>query len=140
MTIPITSPRPLAALLTTAAIALTGTFGAAAAKAEPHPDHRPTYEVSANLDGRSLPAKGATAMVDFLHDGQEVPVICQKYGGSAYGSKLWDLVSDGGWTLFVPDRFIKTGTDGRAPDIKYCGKSDLRKVKAPPTPFPPTHP
>ena len=123
----------LASLLATAVVALA----AAGAQADPHPDHRPTYKVTADLDGRTTPAKGDFTTIereDFLRKGQRVPVICQANGGLAYGSRLWDLVSSAGDTLFVPDRFIKTGTNGRAPEIRRCTKRDLKKVTGSPPP------
>jgi LmbE family N-acetylglucosaminyl deacetylase len=131
-----------AAVLATALVALTGALATPAAEAEPHPDHRPTYTVTADLDGRATPARGEEAIVeeDFLRKGQAVPVICQASGDRAYGSRIWDLVSNDGDTYFVPDRFIKTGTDGRAPEIRRCTKKDLKRVTRPPTPYPPTHP
>ena len=82
--------------------------------------------MTADLDGRLSPINrpGAIVAVDFLLKGQRVPVECQKYGDRAYGSRLWDLVTSRRRTLFVPDRFIKTGTSGRAPDIRQCGRED----------------
>jgi hypothetical protein len=131
-----------AAVLAAALVAVTGAVAAPAAQAEPHPDHRPTYPVTANLDGRVAPERGEEAIAeeDFLRKGQDVPVICQATGDRAYGSRIWDLVSDDGDTYFVPDRFIKTGTDGRAPEIRGCSKKDLARVTSPPTPYPPNHP
>ncbi len=128
----------VAALLAIAAAAV----GAPAAQAAPHPDHRPTYEVTADLDGRSTPKMGEEAIEeeDFLRKGQEVPVVCQTYGDRAYGSRLWDIVSDDGDTYYVPDRYIRTGTDGRSPDIRRCTKKDRDKVTESPSPYPPSHP
>lgn len=60
-------------------------------------------------------------------DGQRVHIECQAYGEEAYGSRLWDLVSEIGrpaFTKFVPDRFIRTGTSGRAEEIRRCGKDE----------------
>jgi hypothetical protein len=134
----------LTALLATAAIALTGALAAAGAHAEPHPDHRPTYEVTADLDGRRSPAKADIARENFLREGQNVPVICQEIGERAYGSRIWDLVPDGGETLFVPDRYIDTNTDGRAREIPECDEEDLDRVTVKPPrgdrPAPPTYP
>ena len=118
--------------------AVVGLAGAQAAQAKPHPDHRPTYPVTADLDGRVTPNTGEEAIAeeDFLRKGQEVPVICQKTGDSIYGSSIWDLVSDDGDTYFVPDRYIKTGTDGPAPELRTCTKKDLAKVTRPPESVP----
>jgi hypothetical protein len=125
MTIPTTRGPLLAALLSTAAVALTGAVGAPSAQAGPPPDPPRTYKVTADVDGRLTTTKNDIATSDFLRKRQRVPVECQKYGGLAYGSRLWDLVSNGGETLFVPDRFIKTGTNGRAPEIRPCTSQDL---------------
>jgi hypothetical protein len=115
----------LAALLASAAVALTSALAAPGAQAGPPPDPPRTYKVTADLDGRLTPTKDDIVASDFLRKRQRVPVECQKYGGPAYGSRLWDLVSNGGETLFVPDRFIKTGTNGRAPEIRSCTDQDL---------------
>jgi hypothetical protein len=118
MTIPTTKIAPLVA-----ALALTGATAAPdSLAAEPDPPR--TYKVTADLDGRLFPKKDQVYAVDFLRDGQRVQIECQRYGGLAYGSRLWDLVSNGGETLWVPDRFIKTGTDGRAPEIRRCTTED----------------
>src|SRR4051794_38153844 len=110
----------LATLLTTTAVALTACLAAVGAEAAPPPDPPHTYKVTADLDGRSTPSKSDIAFVDFLHKNQRVQIECQEYGERAYGSRLWDLVSTRRDTLFVPDRFIKTGTTGRAPGIRGC--------------------
>jgi hypothetical protein len=114
----------LAAMLAAAAVALAGATAAPDSQAAPPPTPR-TYEVTADLDGRIAPRKDAhAAAVNFLDEGERVPVECQKYGGPAYGSRLWDLVTRRGRTLYVPDRFIDTGTDGRAPEIRPCTSED----------------
>jgi hypothetical protein len=110
----------LAALFAIAAVAST----AAAAEAGPEPSPGPTFEVTADLDGRFYPQKDEVYTEDFLRKGQWIRVECQRYGGWAYGSKLWDLVSARGETLYVPDRFIKTGTSGRSPEIRACDSHD----------------
>lgn len=112
----------IAALLACATVGLT----ALDAQAAQPPDPPRTYEVTADLDGRLAPINrpGAIVAVDFLLKRQRVPVECQKYGDPAYGSRLWDLVSSRRRTLFVPDRFIKTGTSGRAPQIRKCSGQD----------------
>ena len=84
------------------------------------------YKVTADLDGRTAPVNRpvAIAAVNFLHKRERVPVECQMYGDRAHGSRLWDLFSIRDRTLFVPDRFIKTGTNGRAPQIRKCDGQD----------------
>jgi hypothetical protein len=129
MTIPTPTPGALGRVRTwIAALLLCATVGLTAvdAQAAPPPDPPRTYEVTADLDGRVGPVKrpSAVAAVDFLQKGQRVAIECQEYGDSAYGSKLWDLVSSERRTLFVPDRFIKTGTSGRAPGIRECDGQD----------------
>jgi hypothetical protein len=111
----------IAALLACATVGFTAVDAQAA-----QPDPPRTYEVTADLDGRLAPINrpGAIAAVDFLLKRQQVSIECQKYGDRAYGSTLWDLVSSRRRTLFVPDRFIKTGTDGRAPQIRKCNGQD----------------
>jgi hypothetical protein len=127
MRIPSTTPGKFGCVtrgLSLAALLVAAAMTAPAAQAGPPPDPPRTYKVTADLDGRATPRKGDIYTTDFLRKGQRVQVECQKYGGAAYGSRLWDLVSSGGETLFVPDRFIKTGTDGRAPDIRPCTSQD----------------
>ena len=130
----------LAAPLAAAAVAVAGALGPPGAQAKPHPDHRPTYEVTADLDGRKAPERGASVKEDFLHDGNQVRVICQTSGDRVYGSRIWDLVPRGRLTLFVPDRFIRTETDGFSPVIGRCTAADLDRVTAPPQPHPPNRP
>jgi hypothetical protein len=129
MTIPIprlgalSRVRPwIAALLACATVGLA----AVDAQAAQPPDPPRTYKVTADLDGRVGPVNRPSAVVavDFLHKRQRVPIECQKSGDPAYGSRLWDLVSSRRRTLFVPDRFIKTGTNGRAPQIRKCSDQD----------------
>jgi hypothetical protein len=108
MTIPSTTPGRLgrvrasrmslfAALLATAAIALTGALAVAGAQAAQPPQPR-TYKVTANVDGRETPNKATVRVSDFLLKGERVEVECQRYGGLAYGSRLWDLVTRGAST------------------------------------------
>jgi hypothetical protein len=111
----------IAAVLACATVGLTAVDAQAA-----QPDPPRTYEVTADLDGRlsTINRQSTIVAVDFLHKGQQVTVECQKYGDRAYGSRLWDLVSSRRMTLYVPDRFIKTGTNGRAPQIRKCNFQD----------------
>jgi peptidoglycan DL-endopeptidase RipA len=112
------------ALLAAAAVALAGATTAPDSPAAEPPAPR-TYEVTADLDGRLAPTRSSPIpAVNFLEDGQRVPVECQTYGERLYGSRLWDLITSRGRTLYVPDRFIKTGTDGRAPEIRRCTSED----------------
>ena len=125
-------------MLVTAVVGLAGAQAAGQAASGPPADvprdRRPRRSRDADT------GEEAIAEEDFLRKGQEVPVICQKTGDSIYGSSIWDLVSDDGDTYFVPDRYIKTGTDGPAPELRTCTKKDLAKVTRPPDPYPPNHP
>lgn len=91
------------------------------------PDPPRTYRVMADLDGRATPSKRDAVFSDFLRKGERVSVECQAYGGLAYGSRWWDLVSKDGAQLFVPDRFIKTGTNGQARSIRLCTEEELNE-------------
>jgi hypothetical protein len=110
--------------------AVLGAVTASSAQAGPGPDPDPrprTYPVKTNLDGRYFPKKGWVYVEDFLERGQRVRIQCQTYGDSAYGSKLWDLVPYGGERYYVPDAFVQTGHDGRAPGIRACDSLDEAK-------------
>jgi hypothetical protein len=128
MTIPTPTPGALSRVRTwiTAllACATVGLIAVDARAAQPNPPR--TYEVTADLDGRlsALNRSDNIVAVDFLLEHQQVTIECQKYGDRAYGSRLWDLVSSRRMTLYVPDRFIKTGTNGRAPGVRKCDFQD----------------
>jgi len=128
MTIPTPTPGALSRVRTwIAALLACATVGLSAVDAQAaQPDPPRTYEVTADLDGRTAPVNrpGAIAAVNFLLERQRVPIECQMYGDRAYGSRLWDLVSSRRRRLFVPDRFIKTATSGRAPQIRKCSGQD----------------
>jgi hypothetical protein len=93
MTIPSTTPGGLgrvrawisrtsllAALLATATVAVSGALAAANAQAARPPDGPRTYKVTAHVDGRSTPSKGNVEAVDFLLQGQQVPIECLQDG------------------------------------------------------------
>jgi len=67
-----------------------------------------SYQALTNLDGRRAPRLNDRAVSDHVRAGQWVRIECQTTGELAYGSRIWDRV--GG--LYVPDRFIRTHTDG----------------------------
>jgi hypothetical protein len=94
------------------------------------------YTATADLDGRDEPALNATYVHNFVNEGDVVHIICQTTGQTAYGSRIWDLVADGagdptvrGHKKFVPDRFIRTGTDGFAHEIPRCSKTEIELAK-----------
>ena len=78
------------------------------------------YLVTANVDGRSLPQLNPVSKVNFRHQGDWVKIQCQTTGQNAYGSNLWDKV--GG--LYVPDKYIKTFTDGPLKGAPSCSNHD----------------
>ena len=75
-----------------------------------------TYEVLTNLDGRSSPRLADRAVVDHLRTGERVRIECQITGEPAYGSRVWDRVRG----LYVPDKYIRTHTDGFLPGAPRC--------------------
>ncbi|WP_156993303.1 hypothetical protein [Pseudonocardia acaciae] len=125
--------RVVTGAATAAALALVltglGSAVAAPAFAEPHPDNE-RFLVTATVDGRLKPApempEAGGIRTDFLKQGQYVRISCQQVGKEAYGSKIWDLVAFDGSELFVPDRYLKTGTDGSL--SKPCTAEDLRRA------------
>jgi hypothetical protein len=116
-----------------ATLVLTG-FGAvvaAPAFAADRPPEQRGYPATADLDGRDAPELNATYIYNFVNKGDSVHVVCQTTGGPAYGSRIWDLVASGPGDptttghKFVPDRFIKTGTDGFSDEIPRCSKTEI---------------
>jgi hypothetical protein len=75
-----------------------------------------TYEVLANLDGRTTPRLADRAVVDHLRAGERVRIECQTTGELAYGSRVWDRVRG----LYVPDKYIRTHTTGFLPGAPRC--------------------
>jgi hypothetical protein len=129
--------KHVAAGAAAAALVLTGlgsTVATPAFAGERPPEQR-GYTATADLDGRDEPKLHATYIHNFVNKGESVRVICQTTGESAYGSKIWDLVSPGadptvrGYKRFVPDRFITTGTDGFADEIPRCTKTEIELAK-----------
>lgn len=119
------------------ALVLTGLGSAVAtpAFAKERPPGQPGYTATADLDGRDAPELNTTYIYNFVDEGDSVRVICQTAGQSAYGSKIWDLVASppGGPTVtghkFVPDRFVKTGTDGFSDEIPRCTETEIELAK-----------
>ena len=123
--------KRMAAGAAAAAMVLTG-FGSAVATpafAIPLPppiDVHYIYPATADLDGRVVAKKLEGASVaegrlpDFVKNKERVSVVCQAEGEPAYGSKIWDVVTHKGKTLYVPDHYIQTGTDDFVPAIPRC--------------------
>src|SRR4051794_28456379 len=92
------------------------------------------YLVTANLDGRALPQLQPVAKKNFRHQGDWVRIECQTAGENAYGSNIWDKV-DG---LYVPDKYVKTYTEGMLKGVPSCGDHDPTPPPPPPPPAGPT--
>lgn len=115
------------------ALMLTGLGSAVAtpALAKERPPEQRGYTATADLDGRDRPELNATYVHNFVDEGDSVHVVCQTSGETAYGSKVWDLVAApaGDPTVtghkFVPDTFIRTGTDGFASGIPRCDAAEI---------------
>ncbi len=76
------------------------------------------FPATADLNGRDGPALEAnTVRVNMYLAGHNVPVVCQAYGETAYGSRIWDKTADNVW---VPDAYVKTGSVGYAPGVARC--------------------
>ncbi len=86
--------------------------GPSAATAQVYP-----FAATQNLDGRLTKDVNDHTYPDRYRKGQIIDVLCQAEGGRAYGSALWDLTSE---NLWVPDKYVKTGTDGRAAGVPDC--------------------
>jgi len=73
--------------------------------------------VTALLHGRTAKDVANHAFPDKYPAGSSVQVVCQDTGASAYGSKVWDLTSDGLW---VPDFYVRTGSSTFSPLLDRC--------------------
>jgi hypothetical protein len=129
-------PSRLRRSVAAAALAAAGTslLAAAPASAEQVTSLKPwkatnAYLVTADLDGRTQPRLNPVARVNHVKRGQWVRVTCQTRGQAAYGSTLW--IKTGG--LYVPDKFIKTYTDGPIAGVPRCGSSTEPQVPTPQT-------
>ncbi|WP_210492454.1 phospholipase A2 [Patulibacter sp. SYSU D01012] len=92
------------------------------------------YLVTADLDGRALPQPQPIAAVDHVRQGQWVRIECQVKGQAAYGSRIWSKVRG----LYVPDKYLKTYTDGFIPGVPRCSVgAPPPAAPAPPPPAPP---
>ena len=79
------------------------------------------FPATADLDGRQSPSlSAAVVQVNAYLSGEQVPVVCQATGGSAYGSTIWDKTGDGLW---VTDVYVRTGYSGFDPNLPKCGST-----------------
>ena len=77
-----------------------------------------SFVAARTLDGRTEKSLDNHARPDRYRRGDTVEVTCQAFGGPAYhGSKLWDRTTDGLW---VPDYFVRTGSNGPVPGLPRC--------------------
>ncbi len=90
------------------------------------------FQAKADLDGRSSPRKEDRTHPDAYRKGDMVRVLCQALGEEAYGSRIWDLTAEGLW---VPDRYVATGTSHWAEDVPRC-HNGAPPGQAAPTPPP----
>ncbi|MEV0272118.1 NlpC/P60 family protein [Hamadaea sp. NPDC050747] len=80
-----------------------------------------SFTAKETLNGRDGASMDANVVKkDMYRAGATIKVVCQDRGDMAYGSAIWDRTSDG---VYVPDAYVKTGTDGFAPGVARC--SDL---------------
>lgn len=77
-----------------------------------------SYIAARPLDGRTQKSIGNHAHPDRYRQGDTVKVTCQAFGGPTYhGSSLWDRTTEGLW---VPDYFVRTGSNGPVPGLPRC--------------------
>jgi len=77
-----------------------------------------SFVATRTLDGRTEKRLGNHARPDRYRRGDTVEVTCQAFGGPAYhGSSLWDRTTEGLW---VPDYFVRTGSNGPVPGLPLC--------------------
>ncbi|WP_410632241.1 hypothetical protein [Amycolatopsis sp. cmx-4-83] len=80
------------------------------------------FPAKADLDGRAHKgdAAGATGSVaDKYLTGAAVPVVCQ----ATASDEIWDFTAD---NLWVPDAYVKTGTDGFVGGVPRCDTDGLK--------------
>lgn len=103
------------------AVGLTAAAGVGAAAHGPSAEAASrSFPAKVTLNGRqhvgdAANAKGA--LVDKYKAGHQVPVSCQ----AAYKGALWDKTGD---KLWVPDKYLTTGTDGYVPGVARCAEDD----------------
>lgn len=78
------------------------------------------FPAKVDLNGRAKIGQSADApghIENQYRKGEKVPVTCQAHHDGA----LWDKTSAKTW---VPDKYVTTGTDGRAPGVSLCSEDD----------------
>ena len=81
-----------------------------------------TYIAARTLDGRTERLLSNRARPDRYPRGSRVQITCQAVGGPTYhGSSLWDRTVEGLW---VPDYFLRTGTNGWVTGLPRCDTSE----------------
>jgi GH24 family phage-related lysozyme (muramidase) len=77
-----------------------------------------SYVATRTLDGRTEKRLGNHARPDRYRQGSTIEVACQAFGNPTYkGSYLWDRTAEGLW---IPDSFVKTGTNGLVAGLPLC--------------------
>ncbi|NNG35336.1 hypothetical protein [Nakamurella aerolata] len=99
------------------------------------------FPAKADLNGRAGTSLNAQTLVeDAYRMGDNVPVVCQATGETAYGSTIWDKTADG---YYVADAYVKTGTDGFADGVPRCEDQGVpfeQRPADPPAPEPAPQP
>ncbi|SDY44647.1 hypothetical protein SAMN05421504_105578 [Amycolatopsis xylanica] len=81
-----------------------------------------SFPAKADLNGRANKGDAATApgsVADKYKEGASVPVVCQ----ATAGDEIWDKTSD---NLWVPDEYVKTGTEGFVSGLPHCDTDGLK--------------
>lgn len=91
-----------------------------------------TFTAATALDGRTVKDPdvpvGRQRVSDRYLKGDSVSVVCQDTGPRYGGRTVWDLTTDGLW---VPDTYLRTGTDGFVPGLPRCDTDGIRPGQAP---------
>ncbi|MFG2042887.1 CHAP domain-containing protein [Dactylosporangium sp. NPDC048998] len=75
------------------------------------------YVAKVDVDGRGSMNPDDRIKYNAYLAGQQVFIKCQDYGPAVAGDTVWDYTANGYW---VPDTYIKTGTDGVVPGMPIC--------------------
>ena len=88
-----------------------------------------SFPAKVDLNGRKNKGDAATApgsVADKYKAGQQVPVKCQ---AQAENGTVWDLTTD---NLWVPDHYVKTGTEGYVQGLARCDTDGIEPGEQPP--------